>query len=146
MILKKNTTYGVLLFILLLILSGCSKDNDIFEEIGYYKEKFSIVLGNNTKDSYNRVYSIYVNKFSDTPSIWGKMKEYAKDKMHSAGGSTIVYFFNNKKHTTQLSYSGDIIPQWDQPYCVAKYSGGSLEKWPFNNEPINVSTTKKFFS
>ena len=135
-----KNSFKLILGIILLILifytfnsEGKSKSN--FEEIGYYKEKTLI--------ANNRVFSIYVRNFSDSPTLWQDIKDYAKNKMHSPGGSTIVYFFKDRSHTTQLSYSGDVIPVWDQPHCIAKYSNGILIKWPFNNEPINLFKTSK---
>jgi len=109
------------------IISQMSGNN--FEDVGYYKMK--------TKNGSNsRVYSVYVNDFSDSPEIWDKIQKYAKNKMYTAGGTTIVFFFNDKNNTPDVTYVGAEFDKKYEKYCVAafwKYPTGkeTFGKYPF---------------
>lgn len=80
---------------------------DTFEKIGYWRKE-------NT-----RVYSVF------TPHLdWTAMSEYAKSREWDEGGTTIVYFFNSRENTPNISEMENPYEWSDKhkPYWVAIYS------------------------
>jgi len=85
-----------------------------FVEVGYYKKT-------NQFNSDNRVYSIYVEDFKDSPGVWDIIEKYGKSKMWSSKGSTTVLFFNNKQNTPDVTYTGVNFPDIYESYWIAGY-------------------------
>jgi|GEM_PF-2598616 len=121
-------TIILVLFLFFLLIVGTISNRN-FEDIGYYK-----VDTNN--GSHSRVFSVYVKGFKDTPDIWEDIRKYAEDKMYSAGGMTIVFFFNDKDNTPDVTFTGAEFDKRYEKYCVAgywKYPNGKVTfyKYPF---------------
>ncbi len=85
-----------------------------FEDIGYYKKKLQ-------NGSYTRVFSVYVKDFKDVPETWNSIQNYAKGKMYTAGGSTTVFFFNNRNGTPDVTFVAEQFNKKYEQYCVAAY-------------------------
>ncbi len=120
---------GLFIVITAYLYSNLLNQNNNFIDVGYYKIP-------SPYGSYNRIYSVYVKDFIDSPEMWEKIKEYAKSKMYSAGGNTIVFFFNDLENTPDVNLVGIEFDKKYEPYCIAsfyKYPNGSEEfyKYPF---------------
>jgi hypothetical protein len=105
--------------------------NKGFVEVGYYKS--STVF-----NSPNRVYSIYVEDFMDSPDVWDRIERYGKSKMWSPKGSTTVLFFNNRQGTPDVTYTGINFPDRYEPYCIAGYWKYTTGKEIFNKYPLKM--------
>lgn len=120
----------VVIGILVYLLSTLLNQNDEFVTIGYYKKATPYV------SSYNRVFSIYVKNFSDTPEMWAKIQKFAKEQMYTSGGNTVVLFFDDLLHTPDVTYTGLEFDKKYERYCIAsfyRYPNGKMEfyKYPF---------------
>ena len=98
-------------------------------EVGYYKS--STVF-----NSPNRVYSIYVEDFMDSPDVWDRIERYGKSKMWSAKGSTTVLFFNNRQGTPDVTYTGVNFPDRYESYWIAGYWKYTTGKETFKKYPL----------
>ena len=106
---------------------SCS--NGQFEQIGYYKK--ALANGANF-----RVFSVYVNEFKDTSDVWSKIEDYARLKMYTPGGTTMVFFFKDRNMTPDVTFVGENFDKKYEIYCVAgywKYPNGKekFAKYPF---------------
>lgn len=120
-----KTGCGILILIVFIIYLVTMLFPSRFEEIGYYKS------------NKQRVYSVYVNNFTGSTADFGEMFKHAQSKMYTEGGSTIVFFFNNKSNTPNVSLTGANFSKQYEPNCVAaywKYPNGKEDyaHYPFN--------------
>lgn len=94
-----------------------------FEMVGFYYRKTPPQLS---------VASYYTNS-TDKEEIL----EYAKKAFSWNGRETIIiFFFNDRANTPNVTYSGVNWPEQYEPYCVAMYSKmptglESFEEYPF---------------
>lgn len=98
-----------------------------FEVKGFYYRK--------TPPQYN-VASYYTNS-TDKEEIL----KYAKQALPWNGQETIIiFFFNDRAHTPDVTISGVNWPKKYEPYCIAIYSkmpngSESFQEHPFKNTP-----------
>ncbi len=123
---KANIILISFLTILLLIVCGCSNN---FEQVGYSKKK----LPNGSND---RVFSFFVKNFSDNQTTWTEIEKFAKKQMHTSGGFTTVFFFNNRNYTPDVTFVAELFDAKYEKYCVAaywKYANGNeqFSRYPF---------------
>lgn len=85
-----------------------------FKDIGYYKKKLQ-------NGSYTRVFSVYIKDFKDVPEMWNSIQNYAKGKMYTGGGSTTVFFFNDRNGTPDVTFVAEQFDKKYEQYCVAAY-------------------------
>jgi len=91
----------------------------IFEDIGYYKK------------NRTRIFSVYTSSVDFT-----KIEEYAKNKPYTSGRVTMVYFFNDKSNTPDVTFIGGEFDKKYEKYCIAmygKFPNGSEQfgRYPF---------------
>jgi len=123
---KKKWIGGILLLFALTIIIAylipvSDGDQNIanFEQVGYFKKEHS-------NGSNIRVYSYYVKKFSDNPTTWNEIERFAKNRMHTSGGFTTVFFFNDRKNTPDVTFVAEQFDEKYDKYCIAGY-------WKFAN-------------
>ena len=120
----------ILLIVLMALILSCDssklderneqsiKQVEKFEDIGYYKK------------SPSRVFSVYT---SSVDSI--RIEEYAKNKPYTPGGMTMVFFFNDKMNTPDVTFVGAEFDKKYEKYCIAvyrKYPNGDEDfEYPF---------------
>ena len=126
-----KASFTILSIFSILLLIGCSGSaiSNNFEQVGYYKKKLH-------NGSNNRVFSFYVKNFSDKPTIWKKMEQFAKKQMYTSGGSTTVFFFSDRNNTPDVTFVAEQFDAKYEKYCVAaywKYPTGveKFSKYPF---------------
>jgi len=115
---------GAVLFLIIFIISSI-EDSD-FEQVGYYKTKLR-------NGSYFRLFSVYTSSTN-----WEKMKKYAQNQMWSEGGSTFVFFFNDRKNTPDVTQVGMKFNKKYERYWIAGYW-----KYPTGKEKFAKFTAKK---
>ncbi|MCK4642743.1 hypothetical protein KAU32_03805 [bacterium] len=96
------------------------------ESVGYYKK-------DNDNGSYTRVFSFYT-KSTNFESI----KNHAEKQMWSRNGLTVVYYFNDRNNTPDVTFTGNEFNKKYEPYCIAgfwKYTNGktAFNKYPFKD-------------
>ncbi len=84
----------------------------IFETIGYYKKHPT------------RVFSVYTNS-----KDFREIKLNAKKKMYTSSGMTMVFFFNDKTNTPDVTFVGAEFDKKYEKYCIAAY-----RKYPNGDE------------
>lgn len=100
-----------------------------FEVVGYHKKQM-------TNGSNFRVYSVAVKSFQDSQSFWDKMKSFGDEQIFTNGGQTIVYFFNGKNNTPNVSTTGISFDKKYEPYCLAVYRKTTGKPVAFNKHPF----------
>jgi len=130
---KKKAGCSIIILVLLAIIFISYIISQIngsdFDDIGYHKKE--TLNGSNF-----RVYSVYVKNFNDTPEMWDKILDYAKNKMYTEGGTTIVFFFNDKSNTPDVTFVGKDFDKKYEKYCVAGYWKYPTGKETFNKYPF----------
>ena len=111
---KANITILSILSILLLIACGGSASSDNFEQVGYSKIK--LATGSN-----KRVFSFYVKNFSDNPTTWNEIERFAKKQMYTSGGTNLVFFFDDRKNTPDVTFVAEQFDAKYEKYCIAAY-------------------------
>ena len=109
----------VIIFMVCFLVISCGFRKK-FEEVGFWK------------DRGNRVYSVYTSH-----TDWDLIREYATKKPWKPGRLTMVYFFNDRKNTPDIStYKvGYDIPKRYQYYLVAVYQHLGNGKEKFTKSP-----------
>lgn len=80
-----------IIIMLMLVVSCVSFSKSIFKDVGYFKTKQGL-------PSVSRSFTVYTNSKSSKEMI-----EYARKKMYTDRGNTLVHFFNNENMTPQNS-------------------------------------------
>jgi hypothetical protein len=119
----------IAIFILLAIEFGCNSIDNRFEQVGYYKRQLP-------NGSYHRVFLFYVKNFSDDAATWKQIEICGKEQMFTKGGSTSVFFFNNRNYTPDVTFIAEQFGPMYEAYCIAaywKYPSGvdKFSKHPF---------------
>jgi len=80
-----------------------------FEQVGYNKVK-------TRSGSYSRVFSVYTSSLD-----FNAMEKYAKKQTYTPGGTTMVFFFNDRSNTPDVTFVGSEFDSKYEKYMVAAY-------------------------